>query len=192
MPWSTIQAMWEAGKIQVYTGDGKGKTTASLGAAIRVAGAGLPVAIVYFDKGGKHYSERKILDQLKASGVPIEYVATGTDRIHPKTGVFRFENLPEDVTQAKGGLEAAYNFLQRKDPPRLLVLDEILNAIRVKLLTVEDVLSLLDQKPASMELILTGREIPKKIKDRADLITEMKLHKHYFYAGVKSREGIEW
>lgn len=184
--------MWEEGKIQIYTGDGKGKTTASLGAAIRVAGAGLQAAIVYFDKGGKHYSERKILDQLKDSGVPIEYVATGTDRINPETGVFRFENLSEDVTEAKRGLEVAYNYLQRKDPPRLLVLDEILNAIRVKLLTVEDVLSLLDQKPKTMELILTGREIPKKIKDRADLITEMKLHKHYFYSGVKSREGIEW
>ena len=96
------------------------------------------------------------------------------------------------MTEAKRGLEVAFNFLHRQDPPRLLVLDEILNAIRVKLLTVEDVLSLLDQKPKSMELILTGREIPKKIKDHADLITEMKLHKHYFYSGVKSREGIEW
>lgn len=185
---------WEQGKIQIYTGNGKGKTTAALGAAIRAAGAGLRAAIVYFDKGGTHYSERKILDQLKASGLPLDYVASGLDRIDPATGVFRFKNTPQDVAEGKHGLEVAFYLMRRPTHtrPQVLILDEILNAVRLELVSLQDVLSLLDQKPTEMELILTGREVPPELEARADLITEMTLKKHYFYEGQKSREGIEW
>lgn len=190
---------WEQGKIQIYTGNGKGKTTAALGAAVRALGAGLRVAIVYFDKGGTHYSERKILDRLSADGLPLEYVASGLDRIDPVTGVFRFKNTPEDVAEGKRGLEAAFDFMRRTPAtdaphsrPQVLILDEILNAVRLELVGLSDVLSLLDQKPADMELIMTGREVPPELEARADLITDMTLKKHYFYEGQKSREGIEW
>lgn len=159
---------------------------------MRAVGAGLSVGIVYFDKGGDHYSERRILHVLKDAGEPIDFVATGLDRIDPKTGVFRFTNTPEDVQEAKRGLEAAFDFFQRPTPPQVVFLDEILNAVRLELLTLEDVLSLLDQKPQHLELVLTGREIPSELEGRADLITDMTLKKHYFYTGQKSREGIEW
>lgn len=185
--------MLKQGKIQIYTGNGKGKTTAALGAAIRALGAGLRVGIVYFDKGGTHYSERKILDQLIGGGAALEYVATGLDRIDPNTGVFRFSTTPQDVAEGKRGLEAAFSLLRRTEQPvDLLILDEVLNSIRLDMVTVTDVLALLDQKPQQIELILTGREIPPEIEARADLITDMKLQKHYFYQGQKSREGIEW
>lgn len=184
--------MLQTGKIQVYTGNGKGKTTASLGAAIRAIGAGLRVAIIYFDKGGTHYSERRILDTLKKAGEPIEYYATGLDRIDAK-GVFRFSTLPADIAEGQRAMQLAHDLMQRTDiPVDVLILDEVLNSVRLKMVEVQQLVDFLQHKRPDMELIITGREVPPEIEPLVDLITEMKLVKHYFYQGQKSREGIEW
>lgn len=191
------------GFIQIYTGNGKGKTTAALGLAVRARGAGLKVAIVYFDKGGTHYSERKLLKKLG-----IDYVASGLDRIDPKTGRFRFGVLPEDIIEAKRGLKEAEKFLVSKKYD-LVVLDEINSTTDLKMLKVDEVLEVISRhflirrkvggipassrkKPIKTELVLTGRNAPKEFLDIANLITEMKLVKHYFYRGTRARKGIDF
>ncbi len=185
----------EWGKIQVFTGDGKGKTTAALGTAIRALAIGKRVAIVYFDKGGRHYSERVFLDWLKdqkhQSGGSIIYVATGLDRIDPETGRFRFGVLPEDRAEAEKGLTAADEFVKSGNYD-LVVLDEINSTISLGMLTVGPVVKLLKDKPKNLEVICTGRNAPLEIIELADLVTEMKLVKHYLYHGVAAREGLDY
>lgn len=192
------------GFIQIYTGKGKGKTTAALGLAVRARGAGLKVAIVYFDKGGTHYSERKLFKKLG-----IDYVASGLDRIDAK-GRFRFGVTPADIKEAKRGLKAAEKFLVSKKYD-LVVLDEINSTTDLKMLKAVEVLKVISryssiterkvsgmpassrQKiPEKTELVLTGRNAPKEFLDIANLITEMKLVKHYFYRGARAREGIDF
>lgn len=187
------------GFIQIYTGNGKGKTTAALGLAIRARGAGLKVAIVYFDKGGTHYSERSLFKKLG-----IDYVASGLDRIDAK-GRFRFGVIPADIKEAKAGLKAAKKFLVSKKYD-LVILDEINSTVDLKMLGVPEVLKVISRyssierkvsgMPASNrqkpELVLTGRNAPKEFLDIANLITEMKLVKHYFYRGIRAREGIDF
>jgi cob(I)alamin adenosyltransferase len=175
------------GLIQLFTGNGKGKTTASLGEAIRASGAGKRVGIVYFDKGGEtHYSERKIIESVDG----IDYVATGRDRIDPVSGRFDFSIQEIDRTEAARGLEEVRRmFSEGYD---LVIMDEINSTTDLGMVSVDSVLSLLDEKPESTELILTGRNAPQEFIDRAHLVTEMKLKKHYFYSGVKAREGIDY
>lgn len=173
------------GKIQIYTGDGKGKTTASLGLAIRAAGYGLKVGIIYFDKGGDYYNEREILDKLKPH---IEYQAFGLPRM--TGGRFRFDNLPEDIEQAKEATKQAEIWMKQNFD--LLVLDEINTTVKTELLEEKDILELIDKKPKNLELILTGRYCPDSVMKKADLITEMKPIKHYADQGLDAREGIEY
>lgn len=183
------------GKLQVFTGNGKGKTTAGLGTAIRAFAKGKKVGIVYFDKGGTHYSERVFLDWLKdqvgPAGGSITYVASGMDRIDPKTGRFRFGVLPEDRAEAERGLTAASEFIESGGYD-LVVLDEINTTISLGMLPVGPVVKLLKDKPANLEVICTGRDAPQEITDLADLVTEMKLIKHYFYHGLPAREGLDY
>ncbi|MDP2812753.1 MAG: cob(I)yrinic acid a,c-diamide adenosyltransferase [bacterium] len=174
------------GKTQIYTGDGKGKTTAALGLAIRAIGSGLKVGIIYFDKGGDYYNERKILDSLEDKG--LKYLAFGMPRMMNKR--FRFENIPSDIEEAEKGLEQANAWL--KEDFDLLILDEINTTVRTELLKTEQIVNLLKQKPPELELILTGRYCPKEILEFADLITEMKPIKHYADAGLDARKGIEY
>lgn len=172
------------GQIQVYYGDGKGKTTAALGQALRAFGAGKKVALIYFDKGGSHYNERSVLDILK-----IPYFVFGRDRIDAE-GKFDFSVIDEDLKMAADAMEKLKRIDKEFD---LIVLDEVLNAIKLEMMDVNVLTEYLDtQKPQNLEIILTGRGLPPEIEERADLITEMKLVKHYFYKGVGSREGIEW
>lgn len=179
------------GQIQVYYGDGKGKTTAALGQALRAFGAGKKVALIYFDKGGSHYNERSVLDTLK-----IPYYVFGRDRIDAE-GKFDFSVIDEDIKMAVDAMELLNNIQGDFD---LIVLDEVLNAIKLKMMDVGVLEKYLTprpgseqaQKPQNLEVILTGRGLPAEIEAIADLITEMKLVKHYFYKGVGSREGIEW
>ncbi|MDD5043369.1 MAG: cob(I)yrinic acid a,c-diamide adenosyltransferase [Patescibacteria group bacterium] len=173
------------GYIQVYTGKGKGKTTASLGLLIRALGRGRKVAVVYFDKGGENYGEREILRKLG-----VEYFATGLDRVNPRTREFRFGVLPEDIKEAERGLKIAEDLFTKNY--NLIILDELGLAANLKMLPVADIIKLLDKKPEHLELVITGRDCPQEILDSADLITEMKLIKHYFYQGVPAREGIEY
>src|SRR3989338_2709155 len=176
------------GLIQLFTGNGKGKTTAGLGEAIRALGAGRKVGIVYFDKGGTtHYNERRVLDDFRGR---IDYVATGRDRIDAATGRFDFSITNVDRSEAKRGLEAARMLFRNNYD--VVILDEINSTTDLGMLKVEEVLSLLQEKPEHLELVMTGRDAPETFLERADLVTEMKLRKHYFYSGVKAREGLDF
>ncbi|MBT5807995.1 cob(I)yrinic acid a,c-diamide adenosyltransferase [Candidatus Uhrbacteria bacterium] len=175
------------GLIQVVTGNGKGKTTAALGQAIRAVGAGKRVGIVYFDKGGNdHYFERKVLEGLEG----VDYVATGRDRIDPVSSRFDFSIQDTDRAEAERGLkEVSRMFDEGYD---LVVMDEINSTTDLGMVSVESVLEVLKQKPETTELIMTGRNAPEAFVELAHLVTEMKLKKHYFYSGVKAREGLDY
>ena len=183
-----------SGLIQIYTGNGKGKTTAALGLAVRARAAGKRVAIVYFDKGGDHYSERALLGSLG-----IDWFGCGLDRIDGTTGRFRFGVIPEDVTEAAQGMVRAHSFLRATPALDLLVLDEINTAVALQMVAETAVDELIVTKPATLELVLTGRTevahgkiVRPAYFDRADLLTEMRLERHYFYHGTPAREGIDY
>lgn len=170
------------GFIQVYTGNGKGKTTAALGQAVRAAGAGLKSYIVQFMKEYP-YSE---LDSLKNLSTLITIEQFCSDEFVIK----RVPPSNEEIEKAKHALKvAAEKMLSGKFD--LIILDEVCVAIYFGLLTVEDVLPLINKKPGNVELILTGRYCPKELIDRADLVTEMQEVKHYYQKGILSRKGIE-
>lgn len=177
------------GLIQVYTGDGKGKTTASLGMAVRAVAQGMSVAIVYFDKGGVHYSERKVLsERFKGE---IDFWACGLDRIDPVSGRFRFGVLPEDKAEAERGLEIVRDIFS-KGKHGLVILDEINTTVSLGMLSEPDVLVVIKSKPEKTELVLTGRNAPESFREMAELVTEMRLVKHYFYHGTPAREGLDY
>lgn len=179
----------QKGLIQIYTGDGKGKTTAALGLAIRAVGAGKKVAIVYFDKGGEHYSERRVLaERFKDE---IDFIASGQDRIDADTGRFRFGVEEQDIAEAKWGFGLAQRIVQegRHD---LVILDELNTAVSLGMLSPEPVEELLRNKPVHVELVLTGRGAPQSFRDLADLVTDMGLVDHYYYRGTKAREGLDY
>lgn len=176
------------GLIQLFTGDGKGKTSAALGTALRAAAIGKCVAIVVFDKGGTHYSERRLI----AARIPeIEIFATGLDRIDPLTGAFRFGVTEEDRKEGERGLIIVRRLFEEKRHD-LIVLDEINSGAALGIVKEDDVLALVDRKPPTVELILTGRNAPASFKERAHLITEMKLVEHYFYHGIAARAGLDY
>ncbi len=174
------------GLIQLFTGNGKGKTTAALGEVMRVVGAGKRAAVIFFDKGGTHYMERGVLEKLG-----VEWFAYGRDRIDPVTGRFDFSVTDEDRDLGATGLAKARELLA-SDTYDLLVLDEVNSSTDLGFLSEPDVLSLLESKPDRTELVLTGRNAPQSYSDRAHLVTEMRLRKHYFYSGVKAREGLDF
>jgi len=174
------------GLIQVVHGDGKGKTTSCLGTAIRCAGAGKRVAIVYFDKGGGHYSERIILDSIPN----ITYWVTGRDRIDPVTGRFDFSITDVDRAEASRGLACARQALAGAFD--LVVLDEINSTTQLGMLAEEDVLRVLAEKSPQTEVTLSGRNPPQSFLDAAHLISRVSNERHYFYSGVRAREGIDF
>jgi cob(I)alamin adenosyltransferase len=170
------------GYIQVYTGNGKGKTTASLGLAVRAAGHGLRTVIIQFMKGSIDYGELKGVEMLSPF---VEIHQAGRD-----TFVNREGPDPEDIRLARDGWELAKTtVLARKAD--IVVLDEINCAVSFGLLPVSEVLDLLREKPDGMEIVLTGREAPKEIVAVADLVTEMRDVKHYYDKGVDARVGVE-
>jgi len=176
------------GLIEVYTGDGKGKTTASLGLALRAVGAGKKVGIIFFDKGGEHYSERKSLQEKLGS--LIDFVVTGRDRIDAETNRFDFSITEEDKKEAARGLDEARRMFA--NGYNLIILDEFNTAAGLGLFSEEEALNFLTVKPAHIELVLTGRHALPAILEKADLVTEMKMVKHYYYQGVKAREGLDY
>lgn len=172
----------EQGLIQVYTGNGKGKTTAALGLALRAVGREMMVCVIQFMKGGGPYGEH--LAALKLAP-HLTIIQTGRE------GWVNKDNPdPEDIRLAHEALEMAGNCIAsgRYD---LVILDEINGAVSFGLLTVDEVLALLQRKPADVELVLTGRNADERIVAAADLVTEMREVKHYYKAGVTSRTGIE-
>lgn len=183
--------MAENGQIHVYTGDGKGKTTAAIGLSIRAAGAGLKVAFLQFDKGFEKedfYSERRILKSLKE----IDLQITGKIRMMPN-GQFRFSNSPPDFEEAQKGLKLAKKAVSGSYD--LVICDEILSCLLTKLISEEEVLSLIaeyEKAGRPCDLVMTGRSLPERIKEKADLVSEMTMVKHYFNKGLPARKGIEF
>lgn len=169
------------GYVQVYTGDGKGKTTAALGLALRAAGHGMRTYIGQFMKG-QFYGE---LEALR--GHPYITVEQYGD---PNCWVRRDAVTPKQIAQAQRGLERAREAMLSGQYD-IVVLDEVNVAIWFGLLTVEEVLALLDERPEGVEVVLTGRRAPQELIDRADLVTEMREVKHYYTQGVMARDGIE-
>jgi cob(I)alamin adenosyltransferase len=170
------------GLIQVYTGEGKGKTTAAFGQALRAAGQGLKVFIIQFLKGGIETGERIALKGHPA----IRIEAFG------RAGwVKRGRLMPEDQEMARQALSRARDIMEAGGAD-VLILDEINVAIAYGLLSLEEVLDLLGRKPKSLEVILTGREAHSRLLERADLVTEMREIKHPGQKGVGARKGIEF
>jgi len=168
------------GMIQVYTGDGKGKTTAALGLALRALGAGLKVYIGQFIKSGD-YSELKSLKKYK-NQLTIEQYGMGC--------FIKGKPKSKDILLAKKGLNRVKEILLSKKYD-IVIMDEINVAQYLKLLSLKDVLALIRFKPKNLELILTGRRAHSKVIQQADLVTEMKEIKHYYKKGIKARRGIE-
>ena len=174
------------GMVQVVTGNGKGKTTSAIGQVVRTVGAGKKAAVVFFDKGGEHYMERSVLEQL---GVP--WFAFGRDRIDPVTGRFDFSVTEEDLQLGRDGLVKARELMEAGEVD-LLVLDEINSTTDLGMVSEEEGLALMTSKPEKVELVMTGRNAPDAFMEQAHLVTEMRLRKHYFYSGVKAREGLDF
>jgi len=172
----------EQGQTQVYTGNGKGKTTAALGLAFRACGRGLRVLMIQFMKGGGPYGEHAAAGKLAPL---LTIIPTG------RPGWVRRPNPdPEDVRLAQEAFALARAALSGGDYD-LVILDEINGAVSFGLVSVEEVLDLIRTRPPTVELVLTGRDAHEEIIAAADLVTEMKEVKHYYRAGVPSREGIE-
>jgi cob(I)alamin adenosyltransferase len=170
------------GYVQIYTGNGKGKTTAALGLALRAAGCGLRTYIGQFLKG-QPYGELAAAKKL-ASLITIEQFG--------RKGFVHVTENPdeEDIQRARTGLEKCRRAML-SGRYSLIVLDEINVALHFRLLKVKDILDLLNRKPPDVELVLTGRYAPPGLLRRADLVTEMKEKKHYYSRGVQARSGIE-
>ena len=170
------------GLVQVFTGDGKGKTTAALGAVMRALGQGLRVYLVFFMKGDYPYGERRILAQLPdvdlASFGSLDFVDPANVR-------------PQDREQARQALAAAREAIL-SDNYDVAVLDEINVAVAFGLIPLDEVMALIRDKPPGVELILTGRKAHPELVRVADLVTECLKIKHPYDRGIGSRRGIEY
>ncbi len=174
----------ENGLIQIYTGKGKGKTTAAIGQAIRAVGQDLKVGLVYFHKNPEEwdYGELKKLGEL---GIETK----GFAEEHPHF----YEDTPEKTMREEclNGLEYVENIF-RENSVDLLILDEIIIALRDGYLEEEEILNLLSDKPEDMEVVLTGRGATEQLLEKADLVSKIENIKHPFQEGVESRKGIDY
>ena len=170
----------QKGYLQVYTGDGKGKTTAALGLAVRAAGAGFKVYIAQFLKKGD-YSELQALERFSEL-ITVEQFGLGR--------FVKGQPDADDIAAARKGLQSVRQVLGC-GKYQMVILDEANVAAVCGLLSVEDLLAVIEQKPDHVELILTGRGAAQQIIAKADLVSEVKAVKHYFNNGVKARVGIE-
>lgn len=168
------------GYLQVYTGNGKGKTTAAFGLALRAAGAGLRVYIAQFIKG-KEYSEHRALARLSDAV---------TVRQYGRHFFLHRDPEHEDIRAAQQGLEEVKQVMLSENYD-IIILDEADIATYYNLFSVEDLLGLIHARPQYVEMIITGRYADPRIIEEADLVTEMKEIKHYYKKGVMARNGIE-
>ena len=173
------------GLIQVYTGSGKGKTTAALGQAVRAAGSGLKVYIVQFLKS----DDTGELISLK--------------KLYPEIQIFRFEKPrgffwtlnDSERLELKEEIKTAFEFCIKASlnlECDVLIMDEIMGVLKNKLLSINEVVEFVKNKPLNLEIVMTGRDVPEEIANVADLITEMREIKHYFKDGIPARKGIEY
>jgi cob(I)alamin adenosyltransferase len=172
----------EKGLVQVYTGDGKGKTTAAFGLALRAVGRGLRVYVIQFIKGGFDYGELYVVDRLPN----LTLKAFGR-------GKFVMAKPPEgeDVGFAREAFELAKKVVMSGEYD-VVVLDEVNVALSLKLIGISEVLELVRGKPVHVEVVLTGRGAPEELVEVADLVTEMREVKHPYRKGVTARKGIEY
>jgi len=169
-------------QVQVYTGNGKGKTTAALGLALRALGRGFRVCIIQFIKGGGQYGEHLAAERL----APLLTIhQTGRDG-----WIFKDKLDPEDIRIARETLDLARRVVAGAEYD-LVILDEINGAAWFGLIGVDDILALIEARPERVELVLTGRSADPRVIAAADLVTEMVEVKHYYQAGVEARIGIE-
>ena len=175
--------MAKGGYTHIYTGDGKGKTTAALGLCFRAAGHGMSSMIIQFMKG----QDTGEINAAGMTGGLISIEQYGSPKL-------LLDNRPDIFEEHRSGAMKGYNRameLLKKDEYRILVLDEILNLLNFKMIDVQMVIDLIRVKPGHVELILTGRGAPDELVRLADLVTEMREIKHYYSEGVKARKGIE-
>ncbi len=170
------------GCVQVYTGNGKGKTTAAVGLAVRAAGAGFRVFFIQFIKGGTPSNELVSLENLG-----IRTLRTATQ----PTGLLRGGATEDDQRAALDGFRAAEQALLSKDFD-LVILDELNIALHYGLLSTSEFVALCKRRTPHIEVVATGRNAPEELLAAADLITEMKDVRHPFRAGISAREGIEF
>lgn len=174
----------ERGLVEVYTGNGKGKTSAALGLALRAIGRGFKVCFVCFFKKNVSGESLAAKEYLKDRLVIYQAGRPGFIWIDTKP-------LPKDYELAKSALELARKVIQSEEFD-IVVLDEINPAMDLGLVNVDEVLKLIREKPTNTELVLTGRAAPKEIIEVADLVTDMVEAKHWYNKGVSGRLGIEF
>ncbi len=171
------------GLVQVYTGDGKGKTTAALGLCLRAVGQGMKVKVLQFIKGGNYTGELKSTE-LFGDMFTIEQMGiTG--------GFIMGKPTPDDIEAGKAGIRRAREVIAAGEHD-MVVLDEINVAVKLGIVDVGEVIRIIDEKPKWMELVLTGRDAAEEVVGRADLVTEMCCRKHPYEKGIPARRGIEF
>jgi cob(I)alamin adenosyltransferase len=171
----------EKGLVQVYTGSGKGKTSAAFGLALRALGRGLKVYVIQFIKGGFDYGELYMVGKL--SDLKLKAFGRGRFITDKPTG--------EDIRLAEDALRLAKQVIESGEYD-IAILDEINVALDLRLIKLDEVLDLIKNKPRNVEIVLTGRSAPEEIIDIADLVTDMKEVKHPFSKGCQARKGIEY
>lgn len=173
------------GMLIVYTGDGKGKTTAALGMALRAVGRGWQVLMIQFGKGAWHYAE---LDSSQRLAPDFEIIPMGI-------GFYQILDDQYTQEQHRASARAALDLAREKmlsGKYDLLILDELTGSIAAGLTPLADVLTLIESKPNDLTLLLTGRRAPPEIIERADLVTEMREIKHPFQKGILAQKGIDY
>ena len=177
--------MSEKGLVIVYTGGGKGKTSAALGLVLRAVGYNHKVCMVQFVKGSWHYGE---LDSAKRLAPEFEMITAGKG----------FVGILDDKSPREDHVKAANDTLDISKEKIMsgkfdvVILDEINYALQLKLLNLDDVIDLIKSKPPELYLVLTGKHAEEKVIELADLVTEMKEIKHPFKSGVKAKKGIDF
>ena len=175
-------AQQEKGLVIVYTGAGKGKTTAALGMALRCIGHGLKVAVVQFIKGAIDTAEERT---LKSFGSQVAFLRLGEGY------TWETQDRERDIRMARQAWETALGFI--RDPSYgMVILDELNIVLRNDYLSVEEVLEALRNKPEMQHVVITGRSAKKELIEAADLVTEMGMVKHPFRAGIKAQNGVEF
>lgn len=169
----------EKGLVEIYTGDGKGKTTASIGLAIRAKSYNLNVCYIYFHK--KNPKEIKILKKI---GIDV----FGFAKKHPCFEKVNQEKIREECLKGIKFIEKIY----KEKKYDVIICDEILISLRDGFLKEEEILKIIEEKPGNIELVLTGRYITEKLIEKADLVSEIKNIKHPYQKGIKARKGIEF
>ena len=170
------------GTVQVYTGDGKGKTTAALGQALRASGHGLRIIVIQFMKGQIKYGELEAVKNIPGFVIEQYGLPTFVDKDNPSK---------EDIELAKKGFERAKEVILSGEYD-MVILDEANVALDYGLLKLDEVIDLIKKKPKNVELILTGRYAPQEILEIADLVTDVREIKHFYQKGIQAREGIEY